>query len=118
MPTSSGHTRAICAKKVIGADIKDAAGNKIGQVEDIVLDKLSNEVMFAVAGFGGFLGIGEKYHPLPWSLLDYDSADDSYVCNVTKDTLQSAPADSIEALVVNDGAGWRDRTYAHHGVTA
>ena len=28
--------------------------------------------MFAVIGFGGFLGIGEKYHAMPWSVLDYD----------------------------------------------
>ena len=32
-----------------------------------MLDKTSNGIMFAVIGFGGFLGIGEKYHAIPWS---------------------------------------------------
>jgi sporulation protein YlmC with PRC-barrel domain len=79
MTTLSGHTSAIRAKKVIGTSVKDASGATIGKVEDIVLDKLSNNIMYAIVGFGGFLGIGEKYHPLPWSVLDYDPDENGYV---------------------------------------
>src|SRR5262245_29782137 len=53
MTTPSGHTSAIRAKKVIGTTVKNSAGQKIGQVEDIVLDKMSNNIIFAVVGFGG-----------------------------------------------------------------
>jgi hypothetical protein len=28
--------------------------------------------MYAVLGFGGFLSMGEEYHPMLWALLDYD----------------------------------------------
>jgi hypothetical protein len=63
MTTASGHTSAIRAKKVIGTTVKNSAGEKIGQVEDIVLDKTSNKIIFAVVGFGGFLGMNEKFHP-------------------------------------------------------
>ena len=70
MPTPSGHTSAIRASKVKGTSVYNTAGESIGTVEDIVLNKTSNDIMFAVLGFGGFLGIGEKYHPVPWSLLD------------------------------------------------
>ena len=38
MPTATGHTTAIRATKVIGADVWDAAGVKIGKVEDVLLD--------------------------------------------------------------------------------
>ena len=44
---------------------KDASGRKTGQIEDVVLDKQSNNIMFAVIGFGGFLGMAEKYQPIP-----------------------------------------------------
>ena len=74
MTTASGHTSAIRAKKVIGTTVKNTAGQKIGQVEDIVLDKTSNNIIFAVVGFGGFLGMNEKFHPVPWSALDYDES--------------------------------------------
>jgi sporulation protein YlmC with PRC-barrel domain len=114
MSTASGHTSAIRAKKVLGTAVEDTTGTKIGEIEDIVLDKESNNILFAVVGFGGFLGIGEKFHPLPWSLLDYDQEEDSYVVNITKEQLKAAPADSIEALTGNDGLAFRDSAYDYY----
>jgi hypothetical protein len=37
-----------------------------------MIDKLSGKVAYAVMSFGGFMGIGEDYYPLPWSLLTYN----------------------------------------------
>ena len=108
MTTASGHTSAIRAKKVIGTTVKNTAGEKIGQVEDIVLDKTSNNIIFAVVGFGGFLGMNEKFHPVPWSALDFNEVENSYVVPFTKEQLKAAPADSIEQLTRADGAA----TYA------
>jgi hypothetical protein len=115
MPTVSGHTSAIRAKKVIGTSIKDPTGATIGKVEDIVLDKLSNNIMFAVVGFGGFLGIGEKFHPLPWSTLDYEEKAGGYVIDLSKDKLKAGPAYSMEELMQGDGTQFRDRVYDYYG---
>jgi sporulation protein YlmC with PRC-barrel domain len=114
MATVSGHTSAIRAKKVLGTNVKDPSGQKIGQIEDVVLDKLSNNIMFAVVGFGGFLGMAEKYHPIPWSALDFDPSENSYVVNYTKEQLQAAPAGSIEELTSGDGLAFRDRVYDYY----
>lgn len=114
MSTASGHTSAIRAKKVLGTSVKDPSGQKIGEIEDIVLDKKSNNIMFAVVGFGGFLGMAEKFHPLPWSGLDYSPDDDSYVVAYTKEQLKAAPADSLDALTKGDGTNYRDRTYRYY----
>ena len=57
MTTSSGHTTAILASKVKGTTVYNDAGDKIGTVEDVVLDKTSNRIMFAALGYGGVLGI-------------------------------------------------------------
>ena len=114
MTTVSGHTSAIRAKKVIGTAVKDTSGATIGKVEDIVLDKLSNNIMFAIVGFGGFLGIGEKFHPLPWSVLDYDEAEGGYVVNFTKDQLTAAPAYSMEELTAGDGTQFRTHVYDYY----
>src|SRR6187549_705958 len=103
MTTPSGHTEVIRAKKVIGTSVKNTAGEKIGTVEDIVLDKLSNNIVYAVVGFGGFLGMNEKYHPVPWSALDYVESENSYVVPFTKEQLQAAPADSLDKLTRQDG---------------
>jgi sporulation protein YlmC with PRC-barrel domain len=118
MTTATGHTSAIRAKKVIGTSVKNTAGEKIGKVEDIVLEKTSNKILFAVVGFGGFLGIEEKYHPIPWSALNYNEAEDSYVVPFSKEQLKAAPADSLEQLTRNDGANstYTDRTYDYYKI--
>ncbi len=116
MPTESGHTAAIRAKKVIGTAVKDRSGDKIGVIEDVVLDKLSNNIMFAVVSFGGFLGIGERYHPLPWRSLLYVENEDAYVVDFTKQQLKDAPSDTLAELTKNDGSAFRDRAYDYYNV--
>ncbi len=79
---------AIRASRVIGTDVKDTNGETIGKVEDLILDKTENAIMFAVVGFGGVLGIGEKFHPVPWSSLDYEEDGAAYVVPFTQGTAQ------------------------------
>jgi sporulation protein YlmC with PRC-barrel domain len=114
MTTRNGHTTAIRAKKVLGTNVKDTSGRKIGEIEDVMLDKQSNSILFAVIGFGGFLGMAEKYHPIPWSSLSYDEGEGSYVVSFTRDQLQAAPAGSIDELTRNDGLQFRDRAYDYY----
>ncbi len=104
MPTPSGHTTAISASKVTGTHVYNTKGDHIGHVEDVVLDKMSNNVMFVILGFGGFLGIGEKFHAMPWSMLDYEKERGGYVVNLDKQTLQEAPVYDIDDLIAKDGA--------------
>ncbi|MEZ5499104.1 MAG: PRC-barrel domain-containing protein [Steroidobacteraceae bacterium] len=114
MTTVKGHTSAIRAKTVLGTDVKNGTGKKLGTIEDIILDKQTNNIMFAVVGFGGFLSMGEKYHPLPWSGLDYDPDESAYVINYTEEQLKAAPAGSIDELTGHDGLGYRDRVYQYY----
>jgi sporulation protein YlmC with PRC-barrel domain len=115
MPTASGHTTAIRARKVLGTPVKNTRGDRIGEVEDVVLDKTSDRIMFAIVGLGGFLGIGEKYHPLPWAALHYDENEDSYVVPFTREQLLAAPADTISELTRGDGvAAFRNRAQEYY----
>jgi sporulation protein YlmC with PRC-barrel domain len=118
MTTGSGHTTAILASKVKGTTVYNGSGDKIGTVEDIVLDKLSNQIMFAALGFGGVLGMGEKYYPVPWSLLDYDEEKGGYVVPLTKDRLENAPAYDLKDLTKHDGSlgSIREKTYSYYNV--
>lgn len=111
MPTPSGHTKAILASKVTGTDVYGANGEKIGHVEDIALDKTSNEILFAVVGFGGFLGIGEKFHALPWAALDYAPEKEGYSTRLSKAQLEAAPTYRLEDVTKNDGIGQTAKDY-------
>jgi sporulation protein YlmC with PRC-barrel domain len=115
MPTATGHTQAIRANKVIGVAVKDSQGDKIGKVEDIVLDKTSNSIMFAVVGFGGVLGMGEKFHSVPWTVLSYDDDDNCYFVNMSKDQLKAAPTHTIDELTRNDGIELRNSSFDYYG---
>jgi sporulation protein YlmC with PRC-barrel domain len=119
MTTSSGHTTAILASKVKGTAVYSDSGDKIGTVEDIVLDKMSNQIMFAALGFGGVLGMGQKYYPVPWSLLDYDENKGGYVVPLDKDRLENAPAYELKDLIQHDGGlgGIREKTYSYYNVS-
>lgn len=118
MTTSSGHTTAILASKVKGTSVYNNAGEKIGTVEDIVLDKLSNQIMFAALGFGGLMGIGEKYYPVPWSMLDYSEDMGGYVVPLDKARIENAPAYDLKDLTKHDGGlgSIREKTYSYYNV--
>jgi len=114
MTTASGHTKAILASRVTGTRVRDGSGRDVGEVKDIVLDKTGDNIMFAVVSFGGFLGIGEKYHALPWRELNYEPASNSYRITWTKEQLQDAPADSLEELTREDGMPYRERAFDYY----
>jgi sporulation protein YlmC with PRC-barrel domain len=116
MTTNTGHTSAIRASKVIGTTVKDNSGDRIGEVKDVVLDKQSNSILFGVVSAGGVLGMGEKYHPVPWAALDYNESEGAYVINLSKEQLKAAPADSLEELTRNDGQAYRDRAFDYYKV--
>ena len=116
MTTHTGHTNAITASRVIGTDVYNNTGQKIGVIEDVMLEKMSNGIMFAVIGFGGFLGVGEKFHAIPWSTLDYDEDKGGYVVPFTKEQLEAAPAYSINDLTTGDGTAARDASYEYYKV--
>jgi sporulation protein YlmC with PRC-barrel domain len=119
MTTSSGHTTAILASRVKGTSVFNDKGEKIGTVEDIVLDKASNRIMFAALGFGGFLGMGEKYYPVPWSMLDYRDDKDGYVVPLSKERLERAPAYDLKDLTKHDGSlgEIREKSYHYYNVS-
>ncbi len=51
-----------------GTEVYRSDGDKVGTIERVMINKRSGQVAYAVMSFGGFLGIGEDYYPLPWSL--------------------------------------------------
>lgn len=83
--------RLIASNKVEGTAVYDREGNKLGSVYNFMVDKQSGKVEYAVMSFGGFLGIGDDYHPLPWDQLTYDTSKGGYVVNLSKEQLEGAP---------------------------
>jgi len=105
----------IPADRVQGTDVYNAGGDHLGHIEDVMIDKVSGKIAYAVMGFGGFLGIGEKYHPLPWSMLKFDVTKNGYVVPVDRAALEKAPSYSLEELKPEDPL-WGDRVHDYYKV--
>jgi hypothetical protein len=90
--------KLISAEKVVGTAVYNRNGDRLGTIHSVMLHKISGRVAYAVMSFGGFLGIGERYHPLPWDALTYDEDKGGYNIDKTSEELMSAPHYSREEL--------------------
>lgn len=106
----------ISSEKVDGTSVYARDGERIGSVKSLMIEKRGGRVADAVVSVGGFLGIGEKYHSLPWSTLKYDTDVDGYRLDVTEDQLRSGPTfDDAHTETALDRA-YQHRVYSHYGV--
>jgi len=106
----------IAADKVEGTSVYNRGGEKLGTVENLMIDKLNGRVSYAVMSFGGFLGMGESRHPLPWDTLKYDTGIGGYVVDMDSDKLRGAPTYD-EAQGVNwEDRDWNKRLHDYYGV--
>ena len=100
--------RLISSDKAVGTAVYNRQGEHLGSVYNLMIDKYSGQVAYAVMSFGGFLGMGESYHPLPWRTLTYDTRQGGYVVDLDRTRLEKAP--SYTSRTAPD---WADRTYGH-----
>jgi hypothetical protein len=106
METLDETTSLIAAGKVSGTAVYNTAGDELGEIYDVMLDKRTGRVAYAIMSFGGFLGIGLRYHPLPWAVLKYDTRQQGYVVGLTRSQLEGAPTFGAE-----DSPSWGNRAY-------
>ena len=106
----------IASDKVRGTKIYNRRHEHVGEVEDIMIDKLSGVIAYAVVGFGGFLGLGETRRAVPWSVLHYDTTDDGYVADVDDAVLKNAPNEIPAGDAYYRDVDWNSRIYSHFGV--
>ena len=109
-------TSLIGSDKVEGTAVYGADQKKIGNLERVMIDKISGKVAYAVLSFGGFLGMGEDYYPVPWATLKYDPNLGGYLVNLTRDKLDKAPK-------YTESTGWNwtrendQRVYDYYGAS-
>ena len=93
-----GRNDLISADRVAGTVVYDMAGERLGEIKSIMIDKVSGKVPYVVISFGGILGMGEKHHPLPWDMLEYDTGLDGYRTDMNRDEITNAPSYDSDQL--------------------
>ena len=110
--------RLIASDKVEGTAVYNRQDEHLGTVHNFMVDKSTGRVAYAVMSFGGFLGMGESYHPLPWRVLNYDAKQGGFVIDFDKSRLEAGPSYKASNM-----PNWSDRTYGsrvdeYYGVPA
>jgi sporulation protein YlmC with PRC-barrel domain len=81
----------ISSDKVEGSAVYNPVGDKLGSIDDLMIDKVSGQVQYAVLEFGGFLGMGTDRYPIPWKTMKYSTDKGGYVVSLDKAKLENAP---------------------------
>jgi len=108
-------TTLIGSDMVEGTAVRRPNGDKIGEIERVMIEKRSGKVAYAVMSFGGFLGMGEDYYPIPWQKLTYNVALDAYELEINEDRLRGAPRYADEGYQWNRAED--ARIYDYWGAT-
>lgn len=88
--SSEDWQRIYRASKIIGTDVRNTRGEKIGDIKDLVLDR-NGAISYAVVSTGGFLGIGDRLHAVPWNVIQTAPGRDYRVLDMDKNRLKNAP---------------------------
>ena len=101
--TALSNHQCISSEDVQGTEVYGPDGKNIGEIDHLIIDKISGRVGYAVMSFGGFLGLGHSHYPIPWGALSYDKSLGGFRTNITEEQLRDAPEFSDDS--------WQDRDW-------
>jgi len=100
----------------IGADVQNPQGQNLGDIKDIVIDRTSGRMAYAVVSFGGFLGMGEKLFAVPWGAFSQKADKDTFVLDVDKERLKNAPGFDAHNWPQMASREWVTSLYSYYNV--
>jgi hypothetical protein len=113
MPESTIHPNhmLISSNDVEGTKVYGTDREHIGEIDHLMIDKLSGKVTYAVMSFGGFLGLGHSHYPIPWNALKYDTELEGFVTGITESRLNDAPEFTDDSW---SDRRWEENIHRHY----
>ena len=109
--------RVLSASTIEGDSVRNAAGENLGKVDEIMIDIPSGRIAYAVLSFGGVLGMGNKLFAIPWSAVTVDEDEKCLILNVDKRTLESAPGFDKDNWPDMSNTSWGSEIYRYYGAS-
>jgi sporulation protein YlmC with PRC-barrel domain len=81
----------LTASSIIGDSVENQQGEKLGKIDNLMVNVRTGEIEYAVLEFGSFLGIGGKLFAIPFRELKLDEVNELFVLNRDKEYLKNAP---------------------------
>lgn len=112
----SGNVRRVLSASTLEGDsVRNAAGEDLGKIEEIMIDIPTGRVAYAVLSFGGFLGLGSKLFAIPWGALSLDEDAHQFVLNVDRAVLESAPGFDKDNWPDMGDPSWGQQVHSYYG---
>ncbi len=115
MSKTNDHVPMLSAKSLIGTEVVNLQGEKLGKLEELMIDLASGRIGYAVLSFGGVLGIGDKLFAVPWASLQVDETREQIVMNAHKDLLEKAPGFDKNHWPQTPNGLWVHEVYSYYG---
>jgi sporulation protein YlmC with PRC-barrel domain len=106
----------LSASTLEGDSVRNAAGDNLGKIDEIMIDIPTGRVAYAVLSFGGFLGMGDKLFAIPWSLLRIDEDEKCFVLDVDKQVLANAPGFDKNSWPDMSNSTWGNEVFSYYHV--
>lgn len=102
-----GQPTLLSAGTITGDEIRNLQDEKLGTIQDLMLDTQNGTIRYAVLSSGGFLGMGDRLFAIPWSALTLDRANKCFTLDVDTDRLKDAPG-----FDKDNWPSWSDPTWS------
>jgi sporulation protein YlmC with PRC-barrel domain len=110
------HPNVLSSSSICKDQVKNAAGEELGKIEDLMIDLNSGRIAYAVLSFGGFLKMGAKLFAIPWEALQLDAAKKEFTLLVDKSRLEAAPGFDKENWPKMSDPAFGSTIYSHYGI--
>ena len=111
------NNQIVSSEDIIGVEVRNPQNEKLGKIEELMLDKIDGHVIYVVLSFGGFLGMGDKLFPMPWSMFSYDTANNCFTIAVDKEMLKKSPGFDKDHWPDMSNSAWSSSIHKYYGTT-
>lgn len=85
------NTTLLSASTITGDEVFNMRDEKLGTIQDIMIDPATGTIRYAVLASGGFLGMGDRLFAIPWNALKLDIENKCFILDIAVERLKQAP---------------------------
>ena len=105
------------ASSLDGNDVKNAKGEKLGHVRDIMIDSSNHNIAYYVLSFGGILGMGDKLFAIPPEAMSLDQKEKCFTLNIDKERFKASEGFDKDQWPDFANPSFRTNLYKNYGYT-
>jgi sporulation protein YlmC with PRC-barrel domain len=111
-----GGASLLSASTITGDDVCNLKDEKLGTIQDVMLDTQSGKIRYAVLSSGGFLGMGDRLFAIPWNALKLDGPNKRFTLDVDLQRLKDAPGFNKDEWPIWSDHAWNASVDSYYAV--